>query len=119
MGTPTGSRRRRLESADAEHTEVLKFRQRGGNTDTLSDSLDSSSSSDRLNDPKSDIVLDTIDELRSNGINFLSDEFNPIAALRSNIDPVQVIPDKTAPILENVLDARTLLPLSDPFRCEL
>ena len=56
------------------------------------------------------------EELQSTCIDFTSSSFNPIAALRSKVDPVTIIPDKTAPLLDNISKARMLLPEGDPLR---
>ena len=58
----------------------------------------------------------TEEELGSNDINFLSNRFNPYAALYSKLDPMDIIIDKEAPILDNISKACALLPEGDPLR---
>ena len=109
-------------SIEGEQKLALKLRKKYGDTVVLRVVLSNRSfSSTSLNAPKSEVKLEaeesyelTADELRSNDTNFLSSKFKPIAALRLKIDPV--IPDETAPILDNISKARSLLPLGDPLR---
>ena len=111
-------------SVDGEQKLALKLKKKYGSAillrvaapKILSSKSNAPSSTSNISSEIEESYRLTEEELTSTDINFLSNKFNPIVALQSKLNPIDIIPDRDAPILDNISKARSILPQEDPLR---